>query len=113
MANKNRDSKREAFWRGVLKRRVGCGLSVRAFCRRERLSEASFYGWRRTILQRDAEAKAPQRPAFLPVVLAGNNAPGHAILIELAGGRTLRLPELISAQRLAEFVQALEASAPR
>ena len=47
MANKMRDVAKERFWRGVLKKFAAGGLSVRAFCRQERLSEPSFYAWRR------------------------------------------------------------------
>src|SRR2546421_11839436 len=41
----------------VLKRQRAVELTVRAFCRQEQVSEASFYAWRRTILERDAEGK--------------------------------------------------------
>ncbi len=110
MAKNERDLDKERFWRGVVKRQVASGLSGRAFCRREGLSEASFYGWRRTISERDAEAK---RPAFLPVLLADDPGRDGVIVIEWAGGRVLRLPESIVAERLAELVVALEARATR
>ena len=38
MANRRRDAERESFWRGVLARHAASGLSVAAFCRREKLS---------------------------------------------------------------------------
>ena len=98
MANHGRDPKREAFWRGVLKRQRAVELTVRAFCRQEQLSEASFYAWRRTILERDAEAERSQpassvpavQPTFLPVLLNDNGHPEGGLAIELAGGRRLR-----------------------
>ena len=43
MANKRRDAGKERFWREVLKRQAASGLSVRAFCRRESLTESAFY----------------------------------------------------------------------
>ncbi len=55
MANYLRDPGRERFWRGVLRRQARSELGVRAFCRDAGLSEPSFYAWRRTIRQRDAE----------------------------------------------------------
>jgi hypothetical protein len=120
MANKSktgrggqRDGVKERFWRSALKRQAKSGLSVRAFCRREKLSEPSFHAWRRTLHARDAEAKRPRlrlgpggRPAFLPVVVADDRRGG--IAIELAGGRVLRLSESMAAERLAELVAALE-----
>lgn len=133
MANRRRDLAKERWWREVLARRVASGLSVREFCRRERLGEASFYAWRRTLSQRD---RAPKGAAFVPVVVqaqepvstrvgrfsssAASQAPGPALnfserpllAIELRGGRTLRLPAAISPARLARIVQALEATGP-
>jgi hypothetical protein len=102
----------------VLRRQVKSGLSVRAFCREEKLSEPSFYAWRRTIAERDAELRSRagrggrlKRPAFLPVVVDHGRRPEGVLAIELAGGRVLRLSESMPAQRLAELVQALEAPA--
>ena len=132
MANKMRDAAKERFWRGVVKRFAASGLSVRVFCRDEKLAESAFYAWRRTIGQRDAEARRPTKarpaaatpaslpkrerpaksPVFLPLLVSGN---GHAheasVTLELGGGRVLRLPEAMPAERLAEIVVALEAKA--
>ena len=44
-----RDPAREAKWRTILARHGKSGLSVRAFCRREGLTESAWYAWRRTI----------------------------------------------------------------
>ena len=116
MANKNWDSGREAFWWGVLKLHARCEISVRAFCRRKKLSEPSFYAWRRTIQERDAARKqSPQPallpPAILPPAIRDVAASDGSIVIELCGGRVLRLPESTSARRVAELVWALEAGA--
>ncbi|HZZ71797.1 MAG TPA: transposase [Pirellulales bacterium] len=124
MANKLQDKAKERFWRGVLKRFVASGFSVRTFCRNQNLPESAFYAWRRTIGERDGEAKRPVKagraaahqsqrpvkpPAFLPLLVSGNGQPQGSITLELAGGRVLRFPEAISAQRLSEIVAALEA----
>jgi hypothetical protein len=127
MANHERDAKREAFWRGVFQRFAASGLTIRVFCQQEQLTESAFFAWRRTIAERDAEAKShaglatssrrrggrSQQPAFLPVVLADNNGHGQTIVIELAGGRVLRLPASIDMERLSTFVHALEAGVER
>src|SRR5436309_11698481 len=62
MAQATRDLGREPHWRRVLARWRRSGLSVRAFCRAEGVSEPSFYGWRRKLDQADHK-----KPAFLPV----------------------------------------------
>jgi transposase len=119
MAKHFRDPQREAFWREVLKRHAVSGMSVRRFCQREKLTESTFFAWRRTIAERDAEVKSrtgrggrPKRlkqPAFLPVVIDEEQGRNGSIMIELAGGRLLRLPESIATERLVQLVNSLEA----
>jgi hypothetical protein len=114
-----RDLKRETFWRGVMKRFGGSGLTGRAFCVRERLSEPSFYAWRRVLRQRDAEVS---EPAFVSVVAAAAAAVhaaavGHAsegIEIEWRGGGfdrcVVRLPAALPMRQVAELVHAIAAA---
>ena len=67
--NKNRASEKESFWRLALEEFQGSGLSVRAFCRREGLSEPSFFSWRRTLQERDAAKRDAgcDRAGLIPV----------------------------------------------
>ncbi len=67
MANMRRDASKERFWRDMLRRFVASGLSVRAFCKRERLTESAFYAWRRTIDARSHTGSS--RPSFVPAVM--------------------------------------------
>lgn len=134
---KQRDLAKEAHWRGVFQQFAASGLSVRGFCRREALSEANFYAWRRTLAARDHSfttrdhqlgerantlgVLALSAPAFVPVRLAPARASGRESAIEpgfshgtslalkLARGRTLRLPLTTSPAWLAELLLALEA----
>ena len=66
-----RDLERERAWRALVDRQRQSGLSVRGFCQRELVSEASFYAWRRELLRRDGESSSvrpPDRqPAMRPV----------------------------------------------
>ena len=111
MANFGRDLAKERRWRELIERQLASGLSARAFCRREELSAASFYAWRRTIDERAGRASAKACPAFVPVAVTGS--PRAGFVLELAGGRVLRLPETIPIERLAEFVVALESRGGR
>lgn len=115
MANRNGDTGREAAWRQLLAKHGQSGLSVRAFCRREKLSEPSFYAWRRTIAERNETSRRSSKrlPAFVPVVATSEPRREGSIVIELSGGRALRLPEAIAAERLAELVATLEAQVGR
>jgi hypothetical protein len=129
MAKGQRDSNREAFWRGALAKFQNSGLSIRAFCRQAKLTEASFYAWRRAVQLRDAEqARQPvararrtppaerrqPQPTFVPLVVRdeqSGNAHADSITIELGDGshtRVLRLPAMISADRLAELIRTVE-----
>ena len=56
-----RDPKREAYWRRVIGQWRESGLGVRPFCRREKLSEPSFYAWRRVIAERDRQRPTAPR----------------------------------------------------
>ena len=124
MANKLRSGGKEQFWREMLQRQAASGLSVRSVSRQEGLSEASFYAWRRTIATRDGRRGEPTEtpcatrilgapPAFLPALVSSEPRRETAITIELAGGRVLRWPESLGAERLAQLVRALEAQAAR
>ncbi len=107
-----RNLKKEAFWRGVLARFAKSGLSVRAFCRREKVTEPAFYAWRRVVGERDAQRREAA-PAFVPLVVRDEPVPAAdaGITVELRGGRILRLPMTIVAERLAELVRAVESVA--
>jgi transposase-like protein len=115
MAKKHRDRGKEQYWRDVLRRQARSRSSVAEFCRREGLSQPSFYAWRRIVSQRDGRrAKQADSGAravgFLPVRLREVAPRVEApITIELNEGLVLRLPESIAVQRLAELVHALEA----
>ncbi len=117
MAKKIRDAAKERFWRGAVRRFARSGLGVRAFCRQEKLTESAFYSWRRELTRRDGEMPKPSEASrrrlrlqdFLPVRVTAPAAHQGAIMLELAGGRVLRLPEAIPVERLAEIVVALEA----
>jgi hypothetical protein len=103
---------RESVWRDVLRRQATSRVSVAEFCRREGLSQPSFYAWRRTLAERDSVKRskpASAEPSFLPVRLSEVVPRVEAsIAIELAEGLVLRLPEATPAVRIAELVWALQ-----
>jgi transposase len=107
MARATRDLGREPHWRRVLARWRRSGLSVRAFCRAEGISEPSFYVWRRKLEQADHK-----KPAFLPVHVVTEEAKQPAtrdIEIVLANGRCLRVGPGFDPHTLVTLVDLLEA----
>ena len=118
MANRMRDARKEAFWRGVLRRQKKAGVSVREFCRREGVGESNFYAWRRAIGERDVEGSGKRKkkvqakreevtPAFVPIVSGGAFGSGGEIVLELGGGRRLRFDAETSTERLVAIVRSL------
>ena len=108
-----RDPKREAYWRRLIGRWRESDLGVRPFCRREKVSEPSFYAWRRVIAERDRQRPtAPkEQPAFVPVVVRQEQlqeADRQRITVRLRGGRVVHLPASMAAQRLAEIIHTIE-----
>jgi hypothetical protein len=97
MANSKRSGQKEAYWRGVLKAYRGSGLTVRAYCRKAKISEPSFFAWRKKIEQRDANRRSG--PTLIPVEVVG---PAQAALLEVVtpNGFTLRVRPDIDPQHL-------------
>src|SRR5919109_1392178 len=58
---KTRDARKENYWRGELARQAGSALSIRRYCRREKISEAGFHWWKRELARRGAAAPASAR----------------------------------------------------
>ena len=109
MAHGKRNLRLEARWRALVARQSESGLGVRGFCQRERVTEASYYAWRRELRLRDQQRATPQ-PAFVPVLFNSPAASGHSagITIELRGGRVLRVPPSLPVAHVAELVVAVE-----
>jgi len=112
-----RDSKKEAFWRRVVEGRAEGGLSVRAWCRRHRVRETSFYWWRRALARRDAEARRPvsQRVGearLVPVRVSVQDLtflkePSGCLEIILPGARCIRVTAPVDRQALADVLEVL------
>ena len=56
-------SEKELRWREILNRQAYSGVGVREFCRREGISEPSFYAWRKKLgLRKDHKARTQTAP---------------------------------------------------
>jgi len=78
-----RDPEKERAWRQAIKRQAKSGMTIRAFCRSEGLSEPSFHAWRRELNRRDAEKTGKKRAA-------GNNARAAATKQATVGQKSSR-----------------------
>ena len=97
-------------WQAVLARQRESGLSIKAFCARERVSYQSFFLWKRRFRDEAADGKA----IFAPVrVVAEEPAPaecGH-IEIEFPGGQRVHVRGRVDRQALADVLAVLGAVA--
>ncbi len=115
-----RDLTKEAAWRQRLARHADSGQTVRAWCHRHRVKEATFHWWRRELARRDAEqlpsvrreAEA-QASSFVPVHLtddAARDGDGQ-IEIELTDGRRVRVTGAVNREMLTQVLDVLEREA--
>jgi hypothetical protein len=122
------DAAKHARWAGYLRCFATSGLGVREFCRRQGLSEPSFYFWRKrlsgsSVTSAEASGTPHGRvPLFLPVRVVPE-APGGPVgqsnggpvrpspggrIDLLLGGVTVRLLGDVPGQRLAEVLAVLD-----
>lgn len=132
-----RDLGKERFWRQTLKRWRSSGLTVRAFCALEGLSEANFYAWRRVLAERAVEEspsvlavarRSTQRrrgavdtrgpetgrassPRFVSLVVLPDAAAAvpTPLALVLASGPTIQVGPGFDAATLAQILDVLEA----
>lgn len=102
-----RDLRKETAWRRRLRQQAKSGQSVRAWCRRQRVTETAFYWWRRELARRDAEGGTA---SFVPVQVATEpTRDGDGpIEIVLADGRRVRVAGPVDGQALAAVLDVLE-----
>jgi transposase len=105
MAKRRHNAAKERFWRQVIARRERSGLTVRAFCEDEGLSEPSFYTWRRELARRDRAAAQASAATFVPVQIVAE--PNAAIEIVLPGGALVRVRPGFDRPTLRQVVQSL------
>lgn len=82
---------RQRQWRDRLERFTHSTLSVAEFCRREKVSVASFYQWRKKLAVTAPDGQdtaSPTKPTFLPVQVTAS----RGLQVAFPNGATLTLP---------------------
>ena len=110
------DSGKQRRWLELVHLWQQSGLGVRAFCRRHRLREPSFFAWRRALRQRGLIEDRPRvnddnmAPAFVQVDMApATKVPAAAqIEIILARGRRVRVRPGFDQETLRQLLRLLE-----
>jgi transposase-like protein len=106
---KQRDPRKEQFWRRMVRQWRDSGLSIAEFCRRQGLSAASFHAWRRIVAQRDLEAAS-----FVPVRVRAETGAGatdraaSGLELVLQGDRRLQIGPAFDDATLRRLLAVLE-----
>lgn len=120
-----RDAEKERVWRERIIRQASSGLSVREFCRKEKLAESAFFSWRRELRLRDQEGnkrglavrkrlagkKDRGEQGFVSLEVRSARPEGAAVEVILSDRITLRVMAGCDAETLRRVLAALE-SAP-
>lgn len=112
------DAGKQQRWLELIGRWQQSQLTIRDFCERHHVSEASFFSWRRVLRQRGlldepAEPKVAksesQSPAFVKLTPVGpESTAASAIEVVLGDRRVLRVRPGFDAELLLELVRLLE-----
>jgi hypothetical protein len=97
----HRDTKPEPFWRDLIGRWSASGQSVAAFCIAHRVSQATYYSWRKRLTVQSRVVAAPPQPvpAFAPVRVV----PDPTAQVVLPNGLVVRVPVSADAAAVARY----------
>jgi putative transposase len=112
------DASKQKRWLELIGRWQQSQFTIREFCERHHISEASFFSWRRVLRQRglldqSAELKAattaPKSSAFVKLsAVEPEPTPATAIELVLGERRVLRVRPGFDADQFLELVRLLE-----
>ncbi len=114
MSNEQKsDTDQLQFWQMVIETWQSSGLSVRQFCAKEGLTEASFYFWRKKFAgdNKDANNQSQIKSSqseFIEVAIPQNNS--AAIELVLTSGNTLKIPAGVDSGTLSMVLSVIRAS---
>jgi hypothetical protein len=102
----HRNFKPEPFWRDLIDRWKVSSQSVAAFCAAHRVSQATFYSWRKRLASQ-TRITTPPAPAFAPVRVV----PDPTAEVILTNGLIVRVPATTDPAAVARLVTALGGAA--
>jgi transposase-like protein len=93
-------------WRQTIKQQAESGLSVRAWCSQQGVTESAFYWWRRELARRDTEGQVSSF-ASVHVTEDRSERDDPQIEIVLSDGRCIRMHGSVDRQMLADVLDVL------
>lgn len=102
---------REQFWRDQVERQKRSGLSVAGYCRRERISEASYYYWKRRLASKELPDPELREGNGRFVAIELPQAADDRLEVVLRNGRRVVVPDRFDEGALRGLLAILEDSA--
>jgi hypothetical protein len=92
---------RNEYWRNLIDQQAGSGQSVHVFCSERRLTEQSFYCWRKRL--------SKEAPVSFALVAAHGSSPNREspLELDLGSGQRLRIPCGVDAETLRTVLTVL------
>lgn len=103
MANSKRSEEKEEFWRLALREYQQSGLTIRAFCQREGLSEPSFFAWRKKIESPKGSDSKSDLGKLVPLNIVDSTV-SQTLEIVTPGGFTLRCAPTVEPSRVGALI---------
>lgn len=103
-----RDSKKESFWREIVRGHARSGTTVRAWCRSHAIAEPAFYWWRRELAQRDRQIASA---AFVPVCVADDACASGLAAIDARSAGAGRIEIVLAAERRVRLIGPVDRQA--
>jgi transposase-like protein len=112
MANSSRSAEKAEFWRLVLDEHRNSGMSIKAFCAQQGVSEPAFYAWRRKLQSRGASSDPPGK--LVPVTVVDDHRPElrdpSQVQIVTPAGFVLRVSASLPTSELTLLLRSIEAA---
>ena len=112
-----RSQRREEHWRRIVTGQPASGLSIRAWCQQQGVTEASFYAWRRTLARRGVARGGTvknrrARLVAVDVVGGANPAAGGAPLHVTVADVRIEVRPGFDGETLLRLLSVLRSGAP-
>ena len=100
-----RDPHPEPYWRDLITRWKASGQTVAVFCAAHRVSQATFYSWRKRLATHgpDTATPAPPAPTFAPIRVV----PDPTAEVIFPSGLVVRVPVGADPAAVARLIAAL------
>jgi hypothetical protein len=99
------DTNQRQFWQMVIDTCKESDLSIAAFCKKEGISVAAYYYWRKKLVSSHPKSNSKTPPAFIEVALPQSNA--TVLELVLSSGNTLRINPGADNKMLIDVLSAL------